>query len=201
MSKTKIEKLLVVDFKKILDKKKKTLRLFSHYGFGSEGWLKTELINFFDMNKLRFGIEEIYQEVRFPIKGKNKVVDLVLKSTTQLKSKFVCIELKQWGSNFKQRTKTYKKGSIEFGKNQIWDIRNTFSSQKNCTFKKILELRQEFNANIILYLLILFTNRPSKEEWASGVAYLKEHFLNKFISLSDPKNFPEEYFIALFKVI
>lgn len=195
---TILEKLLTEGFRKELDQKKDILGIFPKYGFGSEGWYKTELIHFLD-NTDELGYE-LYQEVRVPLNEKKCIVDIVLVPNTSDPSQLVFIELKHWGANeFMQRTKTFQNRQVEIGNESKWTVRKCLSASKISGLQRMVDLKQELGEAEV-YLSILFTEKPSEHEWNKGLQYLEEKFPGHFLPLTNPSTYPEEYFIALLKL-
>lgn len=179
--------ILVSDLRDTLDKRLNQLRCFCDKGVQVEGWLKGEMLYFLDNEVRKNVIKGFDREVWIwhnDNYDKRSVIDLRIDLKDSSRSVFV--ELKHWLIG-KQR-------------GVMWRAFSYFSDPSSVGIsldvKKLKRLSKETN-----YTLILATANPGHDDWVKGI----EKFNSKFAplrveSLTEPNNFPEEYFIGLLKI-
>ena len=169
-------------FRVILDAHIKHLECFDQYAIQVEGWLKGEIVHFFDSEKLVRKLDEFETEVKCGSGGKR--VDCFL----NLHGAPIWIELKHFQIG---RQGEYR-----------WKASDYFGSKKYGIYNDVDKLSKIDNAD--KYILILATKNPEYEEpgdWLKGVNKFNEKFAPLHIrSYTVPSDFPQSYFLGLLEV-
>ena len=172
---------LVNRFREVLDARRNVLECFSAYGVQLEGWLKGELLYFLHTEKLGGRLYDFEREVSFEQSSRRKI-DLKI---TDNNGHTMWVELKHWLVGDQKGTRYgagfYLKDPSSVG------IRPDVEKLKRVNGGK--------------YVLTLATANPGMEGWSTGV----EEFNRKFpplriVSMTDPKDFPSQYFLGLLSV-
>ena len=176
--------LLIADFKKTLDNHEELLGSFCRHGVQLEGWLKGELLHLLDNERKQKIIVDFDREVAL---GK-EIGKVDLRLTLSAPSGFIdaWTELKYWLIGH-QRGSSYN-ASFYFG--------DPTSVGISVDARKLLRI-----PNGLKYILVLTVANPGSDDWSTGV----EKFNSKFsplhlTSITDPKDFPESYFLGLLNV-
>ena len=176
--------LLIADFKKTLDNHEELLGSFCRHGVQLEGWLKGELLYFLDNERKQKIIVDFDREVAL---GK-EIGKVDLRLTLSAPSGFIdaWTELKYWLIGH-QRGSSYN-ASFYFG--------DPTSVGISVDARKLLRI-----PNGLKYILVLTVANPGSDDLSTGV----EKFNSKFsplhlTSITDPKDFPESYFLGLLNV-
>ena len=156
------------------------LRVFSRYGFQAEAWLKGEMVAFLDAALMRGRISHFDREVKMP---SGKRVDLFVEADGEKH----WVELKHW--------------LIGEQKGQVWRAGFYFGDKSGFGLLKDLEKLSAVPEPDRLWMLVLATANPGRDEWVDGL----EKFHSKFAparvkSYSDPDQFPECYMLGLFEL-
>ena len=104
---------MVTRFRVILDAHDEHLECFCRYGVQVEGWLKGELLNFFDVEKTDGRLLDFDRERRYGA-GRKKV-DYYLVLPSGIIAPTVWIELKHW--------------QIGYQRNELWKAHNYFGDK------------------------------------------------------------------------
>ena len=169
-------------FRVVLDAHIRQLVCFDQYAIQVEGWLKGEIVQFFDSEKLATTLDEFETEVKCGYGRKR--VDCFLK----LQGTPVWVELKHWqiGSQGDQR----------------WIASDYFVSKSFGIYGDADKLSKIIDGD--RYILILATKNPDCEEqgdWGKGVDRFNQKFNPSHIkSYTNPSNFPRFYFLGLLEV-
>lgn len=171
----------ITRFRSTLDAHTKQFECFDKHAIQVEGWLKGEIVLFFDNEKTGKKLGEFETEVGSG-SGRKKV-DCFLR----LHGTPIWIELKHW--------------QIGRQKKQLWKAQNYFGDEKSigiCTDVKKLSNISDGDK----YILILATKNPGYEDWSKGVDKLNEKFKPLHIkSYTNPSDFPYSYFLGLLEVV
>ena len=164
-------------FRKVLEHRLGTLACFRKYGVQVEGWLKGELLYFLDCEKSSSRLRDFDKEVSFG--QRKKRIDIWLKSEN---GEEMWVELKHW--------------LIGDRKGMSYDSGFYFRDQTFVGIKPDVEKLQLASGH--RYLLILTTGNPGLREWTNGVEQFNRKFAPlRISSLTDPRDFPDHYFLGL----
>ncbi len=184
MSTENYVKDMVTRFRKTLDAHERHLECFYHYGVQVEGWLKGELLNFFDLEKTDGRLVKIDREVRCGI-GQKKV-DCRLELPVDTIASTVWVELKHW--------------HIGYQKNEPWLAHNYFGDKAIGIYSDVEKLSSIIEGD--KYVLILATQNPGREDWSKGVDKFNKKFKPLQVrSCTETSEFPESYYIGVLEVV
>jgi len=174
---------LVFRFKEVMDSRENTLNSFCKYGVQLEGWLKGEILSFFDAEKNAGRIDNFDREMIIG-QGKKKT-DINIKLSPD--SQIAWIELKHWLIGYQRGTP--------------YNAQFYFGDPTSVGIKPDAEKLSGLS-NGGKYLLILTTANPALKDWSDGV----EKFNRKFSpiqlnSLTNPIDFPNFYYLGLLEII
>ena len=175
---------MVTRFRPILDAHDKHLECFYHYGVQVEGWLKGELLNFFDTEKTDGRLIGIDREVLCGI-GQKKV-DYFLVVPSGIIASTIWIELKHW--------------HIGYQRSELWLAHNYFGDKAIGIYSDVEKLSNIIDGD--KFVLILCTKNPGHEDWSRGVDKFNEKFKPLQVrSCTETSEFPEFYYIGVLEVI
>lgn len=184
MSAENYVKNMVIRFRETLDAHEKHLECFYHYGVQVEGWLKGELLNFFDREKTDGRLVEIDREVLCGV-GRKKV-DYFLVVPSGIIALPIWIELKHW--------------HIGYQKNELWQAHNYFGDKSIGIYSDVEKLSSITEGD--KYVLILATQNPGCEDWPKGVDKFNKKFKPLHVrSCTETSDFPPSYYIGVLEVV
>jgi len=171
-------------FRSILSEHELHMKLFDHCAVQVEGWLKGELLPFFEAEKA-YGILLNYWPESSPkfrtIQGRKRIdYELQLFDSTK-----VWIELKHF--------------QIGHQKGELWKAQNYFIDKNIGIYNDVVKLQDVVEGD--KYIFILATKNPGMDDWSRGLHKFNEKFSHLYIqSHTAPSNFPATYFLGLLKV-
>jgi hypothetical protein len=175
-------RVLVSDFKKVLDDHEELLKCFCRKGVQLEGWLKGELLYFFEKEKKKV-ILDFDREVTIPIGRK---VDFRITVGERTNFVDVWIEIKYWLIGYQKGS--YYNANFYFGDSSSVGIRPDI--------EKLLEIQKDPK-----FMLILAVANPGSDEWEEGVKKFNRKFKPLHISsLTNPKDFAKTFFLGLLRI-
>ena len=164
-------------FRKVLEPRHGPLLCYRKYGVQIEGWLKGELLHFLDGEKSSGRLRDFDREVSFG-QGRKRI-DIRLKSEN---GEDIWVELKHW--------------LIGEQKGVRYDSGFYFRDPSSVGIKPDVEKLQLASGD--RYLLILATGNPGARGWTNGVKQFNCKFAPlRISSLTDPRDFPDHYFLGL----
>lgn len=179
---------VVARFRMVLDAHNTLMKLFDYYAIQDEGWLKGELLNFFESEKASGKLSDYWPESppesKTPAGGKRIDLELELLDDTTVTK--VWIELKHF--------------QIGCQKEQCWNAYDYFAGKSTWgIYGDVAKLREIVSGD--KYILVLATKNPGHEDWSRGVDKFHEKFSHLHVrSHTDPSNFPTTYFLGLLEV-
>jgi hypothetical protein len=181
-------KVLVSRLAEHLKKSEDQLRCFHKYESQVEGWFKGELLCFLDKEKLSGRLPGFEREKKIYVNNKRVSVDVVLQFDKSDSSHPVWIELKHW--HIGTQNNTY------YGSDWYFKTTNHGSCVKP-DVEKLLKISKDSDK----FMLVLLTMNPGPEEWDSGTKGFNAKFPPLFVrSLTDPKDYPDFFFLGLLHV-
>jgi len=174
---------LIQDFIELLKSRESVLECFTKYGVQVEGWLKGELLSFFDKKYEEGKIVCLDREVSYSGDNRKKI-DLKITSDDNGVRNENWFELKHWLIG---RQKEYKYNA------------NFYFKDKHLGIKKDVEKLSQIEGGK-KFLLILCTSNPGSEDWDSGLESFNIKFSFNLISLNRPIDFPNSFFLGLLKL-
>ncbi len=175
---------VVKRFRVILDTHDKHLRCFDKYGVQVEGWLKGELLAFFDSEKTDGKLVDFDREVTYGA-GKKKVDYLLILPHGTIAPK-VWIELKHW--------------QIGYQRNELWQAHNYFGDKSIGIYSDVEKLSNIADGD--KYILVLATKNPGHEDWSKGVDKFNKKFKPLRVrSCTETTDFPQSYYVGVLEVI
>jgi hypothetical protein len=175
---------MVTRFRVILDAHDRHLECFCHYGVQVEGWLKGELLRFFDNEITDSRLVDFDREVLCGA-GRKKV-DYLLVLPSGIIALKVWVELKHW--------------QIGYQKNQLWQAHNYFGDKDIGIYSDVEKLSSIIDDD--KYILILATKNPGYEDWSRGVDKFNEKFKPLRVrSCTETSDFPQSYYIGVLEVV
>ncbi|MFC2024500.1 hypothetical protein ACFLTJ_02850 [Chloroflexota bacterium] len=176
---------IVTHFRVILDEHDRHLELFYKHATQVEGWLKGELLPFFDREMTDGRLVSFDTEVNC---GHGRV-DYRLIVPDGIVTKEIWIELKHF--------------HIGMQKGSRWKASNYFPDKTIGIYSDVDKLSKIATGD--KFILVLTTKNPEYEEtgdWSKGVDRFNQKFPPLQIkSLTDPSVFPRSYFLGLLEVI
>jgi hypothetical protein len=178
---------VVARLRMVLDAHDRHMRLFDLHAIQVEGWLKGELLHFFDAEKTNGKLHNYWSESppEYQTGPSQKRIDYeleLLDGTTMTK---VWIELKHF--------------QIGYQKEECWKATDYFVSKSYGIHGDVAKLREVVVGD--KYILVLATKNPGRDDWLRGVNKFNEKFSPFHIqSHKDPSNFPATYFLGLLEV-
>ncbi len=171
---------IITRFRNILDKHERHLECFDKYAIQVEGWLKGEMVQLFDSEKMAKKLGDFKPEAKCNLGRKR--VDLLLK----LNETPIWIELKHW--------------QIGCQRNELWQAHNYFGDKSIGIYSDVEKLSTIADGD--KYILVLATKNPGHEDWSKGV----DKFNKKFKPLRDRSctettDFPQSYYVGVLEVI
>lgn len=162
-----------------MDARRDRLESFCKNGVQVEGWLKGELLYFLDTEKDAGRLSSFGREA--PIHGRRKV-DIRVVFDQSLPA---WVELKHW---LVGRQGDYR-----------YDARFYFADSTSNGIKRDVEKLKITRDD--KYVLALATANPGIDNWSEGVARFNEKFAPLQVSsLTDPRDYPADYFLGLLAV-
>ena len=175
---------IITRFRIILDEPNKHMKCFDEHAVQVEGWLKGELLPFFDCEMTNGSLVDFNTEVT---RGHGRV-DYRLIVPDGLIAVEVWIELKhfQIGRQGEDR----------------WIASNYFTDKSMGIYRDVDKLTKITSGD--KYVLVLATKNPEYEkegDWSQGVVRFNEKFAPLQIkSLTNPSDFPQSYFLGLLEI-
>lgn len=77
---------------------------------------------------------------------------------------------------------------------QSWTTINNLKKE----VKRDVQKLEKIKGNYRKYIIILCTKNPGKNDWEQGIDMFKKDY--KINCLNNPKDFPEQYYLALLEV-
>lgn len=177
-------KELVVRFKENMAAKEELLKCFCRYGVQLEGWLKGELLYFFDKEKREGHVVDFDREVSTP--RTRKKVDFKVKMSTSSGVLDTWIELKYWLIGYQKGTK--------YGANFYFGDPSSVGIKPDV--EKLNTITDEGK-----FILVLAVANPGSDEWSNGIDNFNRKFSPLHLkSLTDPTDYPDSYFLGLLSV-
>ena len=174
----------VTQFRAVLDEHDKHMKCFDEHAVQVEGWLKGELLPFFDREVGERRLVDFDVEVNC---GHGRV-DYLLTVPDGLTPVKVWVELKHF--------------QIGWQGTDRWIASNYFTDKSIGIYGDVVKLTKI--ASDDKYILILATKNPEYEkngDWSQGVDKFNQKFAPLQIkSLTNPSDFPQSYFVGLLKV-
>lgn len=175
---------IVTRFRLIMDEHDKHMKCFDEHAVQVEGWLKGELLPFFDSEMTDSRLVNFNTEVTC---GHGRV-DYQLIVPDGLIAVEVWIELKHF--------------QIGWQGEDRWIASNYFIDKSIGIYRDVDKLTKIASGD--KYVLILATKNPEYEkngDWSQGVDKFNQKFTPLQIkSLTDPSDFPQSYFVGLLEV-
>jgi len=175
---------VVTHFRVILDQHDKHMKCFDEHAVQVEGWLKGELLPFFDSEVGNRRLVDFHTEVTC---GHGRV-DYRLIVPDGLIAVEVWIELKHF--------------QIGWQGNDRWTASNYFTDKSIGIYSDVVKLTKIASGD--KYVIILATKNPEYEkngDWSQGVDKFNQKFAPLQIkSLTNPSDFPQSYFVGLLEV-
>lgn len=178
---------VVTRFRMVLDAHSEHMKLFDRHAIQVEGWLKGEVLHFFEAERTNGKLHNYWVECtpetktdpgRKKIDYKLEIVD----STIKVK---VWIELK----HFQVGTQS----------GRYWRASGYFGSKSYGIYDDVAKLQEVVSGD--KYILVLATKNPGHDDWSRGVDKFNEKFSPLAIqSHTDPSDFPTTYFLGLLEV-
>ena len=171
---------LVKRFQEVLDARRGILECFCNYGVQLEGWLKGELLYFLDAEKAGGRLYDFDREVGFG-QGRKRI-DIKITGENGL---VTWVELKHWLIGHQ---KGYKYDAGFYLRDRSWvGIKPDVEKLKLTSGSK--------------FVLTLATTNPGAKDWFCGVEAFNRKFSPLRISpMTDPADFPSQYFLGLLAV-
>jgi len=174
---------LVTRFRKVLDERSKQLECFCRYGVQVEGWLKGELLFFFDSEKAAGRLVNVDREVQLGAGPGKKRVDFRLEIPVGVAILDAWIEVKHWLIG-------HQKGSKY---NAVFYFGDVSSVGIKPAVETLTKVRRGSK-----YLLVLATANPAEDDWSNGVTKFNDKFPHLHLkALTNPTEFPKSYFLGL----
>ena len=177
----------VARFRMVLDAHDIHMKLFDLHAIQVEGWLKGELLPFFDAEKTNGKLRNYWPES--PPESQTdpgrKRIDYELELLDGAILTKVWIELKHF--------------QIGYQKEVSWKANDYFVSKSYGIHGDVAKLREVVVGD--KYILVLATKNPGRDDWSRGVDKFNEKFSPFHIqSHTDPSNFQATYFLGLLEV-
>ena len=170
----------------VLEQKEEQLRCFKELGVQVEGWFKGELLYFLEKEKKAGRISRFDREVTVAVDKGNKKVDFKIELGEGSKSVEIWMELKHWLIG-KQKGTSYNAGF--------------YFEDKYVGLKADVEKLKQISSGS-RYILVLATGNPRANDWSKGVEKFNKKFEPLALkSLTEPRYFPDFYYIGLLKVL
>lgn len=173
---------LVHRFGQVLGERLHVLRCFVEQGVQVEGWLKGEILAFLTQEKKEGRLVDFDREVLIG-QGRRKA-DLTLAMQCGAERFEAWVELKHY--------------LIGEQKGFVWDAYGYFNDRSAGIKPDIDKLLTIPTSN--RYVLILGTANPGREDWKAAIDRFNEKFQSCVRSLTDPTDFPDEFFPGLLAV-
>ena len=175
---------LVSNLRSVMEAHSSHLECFCAHGVQLEGWLKGELIHFFDQQRLMTSIVSFNREEPAG-KGRRKV-DFRLELPGEKGMRYAWLEIKHW--------------LIGYQKGCKYDALFYFSDPSSVgiapDIKKLATIQNDHK-----YLLVLASANPGEIAWLTGVDRFNHKFAPPSLKpLTYPKDFPDYYFLGLLKI-
>jgi len=169
-------------FADLLRLREQTLKCFANLGVQVEGWLKGEMLSFLTQDKINGNIHDFDREVLVGC-GKRKT-DLMVTFEHASRQHDIWIELKHY--------------LIGIQKDTSYDSCSYFSDGVAGIKPDVDKFLTIPSANT--YMLILMTANPGYENWQEGIRRFHDKFGENVHPLSDPKRYPDTFFLGLLYV-
>jgi len=179
---------VVTRFRMVLDAHDRHMKLFDLHAIQVEGWLKGELLHFFDAEKTNGKLHNYW--VESPPESRTapgrKRIDYELELLNGTIMTKVWIELKHFQIGYQKEA--YWIASDYLAGKSSWGICGD-----------VAKLREVVVGD--KYILVLATKNPGRDDWLRGVNKFNEKFSPFHIqSHTDPSNFSATYFLGLLEV-
>ena len=180
---------VVTRLRTVLDAHETHMKLFDQHAVQVEGWLKGELLHFFDIEKADGRLRDYWPESppESRTASSRERIDYELELATADATTKVWLELKHF--------------QIGCQKGVCYKAHGYLARKSYGIYKDVVKLRQITAGD--RYVLVLATKNPGRYDWSTGVATFNADFGHLSLHIhthTDPSDFPSTYFVGLLEV-